>query len=235
MPKKENVRKMFDSIAGDYDRLNHILSLDVDKSWRKKAVKEIVGGSGAPLRILDMACGTGDFAMAIARDAVPGSRITGADISEGMLAGGRKKVEAAGLCDMISLEAGDCEHLDFPDGSFDRVSIAFGIRNFEHIDKGLKEMFRVLKKGGRLVVLELSVPQNRVIRWLYSLYFTKVLPVIGGRVSGDMHAYEYLPASVLEFPGPAKFRSMMESAGFTSVRHRAFTFGICRMYTGEKQ
>lgn len=232
MPKKENVRKMFDSIAGDYDRLNHILSLDVDKSWRKKAVKEIVGGSGAPLRILDMACGTGDFAMAIARDAVPGSRITGADISEGMLAGGRKKVEAAGLCDMISLEAGDCEHLDFPDGSFDRVSIAFGIRNFEHIDKGLSEMYRILRPGGKAVILELSVPGNPVLLAAYKLYFLHLLPVIGGLVSGDKGAYRYLPASVLGFPAPEKFKGMMREAGFSDVRATAMTFGICRMFTG---
>ena len=232
MPKKENVRKMFDSIAGDYDRLNHILSLDVDKSWRKKAVKEIVGGSGTPLRILDMACGTGDFAMAIARDAVPGSRITGADISEGMLAGGRKKVEAAGLCDMISLEAGDCEHLDFPDGSFDRVSIAFGIRNFEHIDKGLSEMYRILRPGGKAVILELSVPGNPVLLAAYKLYFLHLLPVIGGLVSGDKDAYRYLPASVLGFPAPEKFKGMMREAGFSDVRATAMTFGICRMFTG---
>lgn len=232
MPKKENVRKMFDSIAGDYDRLNHILSLDVDKSWRKKAVKEIVGGSGAPLRILDMACGTGDFAMAIARDAVPGSRITGADISEGMLAGGRKKVEAAGLCDMISLEAGDCEHLDFSDGSFDRVSIAFGIRNFEHIDKGLSEMYRILRPGGKAVILELSVPGNPVLLAAYKLYFLHLLPVIGGLVSGDKDAYRYLPASVLGFPAPEKFKGMMREAGFSDVRATAMTFGICRMFTG---
>ena len=232
MPKKENVRKMFDSIAGDYDRLNHILSLDVDKSWRKKAVKEIVGGSGAPLRILDMACGTGDFSMAIARDAVPGSRITGADISEGMLAGGRKKVEAAGLCDMISLEAGDCEHLDFPDGSFDRVSIAFGIRNFEHIDKGLSEMYRILRPGGKAVILELSVPGNPALRAAYKLYFLHLLPVIGGLVSGDKDAYRYLPASVLGFPAPEKFKGMMREAGFSDVRATAMTFGICRMFTG---
>ena len=232
MPKKENVRKMFDSIAGDYDRLNHILSLDVDKSWRKKAVKEIVGGSGDPLRILDMACGTGDFSMAIARDAVPGSRITGADISEGMLAGGRKKVEAAGLCDMISLEAGDCEHLDFPDGSFDRVSIAFGIRNFEHIDKGLSEMYRILRPGGKAVILELSVPGNPVLLAAYKLYFLHLLPVIGGLVSGDKDAYRYLPASVLGFPAPEKFKGMMREAGFSDVRATAMTFGICRMFTG---
>ena len=232
MPKKENVRKMFDSIAGDYDRLNHILSLDVDKSWRKKAVKEIVGGSGAPLRILDMACGTGDFAMAIARDAVPGSRITGADISEGMLAEGRKKVGAAGLCDMTSLEAGDCEHLDFPDGSFDRVSIAFGIRNFEHIDKGLSEVYRILRPGGKAVILELSVPGNPVLLAAYKLYFLHLLPVIGGLVSGDKDAYRYLPASVLGFPAPEKFKGMMREAGFSDVRATAMTFGICRMFTG---
>ena len=234
MPRKEGIRQMFDNIAPEYDRLNHILSLDIDRIWRRRAVRKIADAS-SPLNILDVACGTGDFAVAIARKAAAGSHITGLDLSEGMLAIGREKIFKAGLASTVSLEQGDSEDIPYGEGCFDRVSVAFGVRNFEHIDKGLKEMFRVLKKGGRLVVLELSVPQNRVIRWLYSLYFTKVLPVIGGRVSGDIHAYEYLPASVLEFPGPAKFRSMLESAGFTSVRHRAFTFGICRMYTGEKQ
>lgn len=224
---------MFDSIAGNYDRLNHILSLDIDKSWRKKAVREIVV-KDTPLKILDVASGTGDFAMAIARDSAPGSLITGTDISEGMLAIGREKVKAAGLDDRIRLEYGDCEQLEYPAGSFDRVSVAFGVRNFEHLEKGLSEMCRVLKPGGKSVILELSVPGNPILKSVYKLYFLHILPLIGGLVSGDRAAYRYLPASVLKFPSPEKVCSMMRSAGFSEVRTKALTFGICRMFIGIK-
>lgn len=224
---------MFDSIAGNYDRLNHILSLDIDKSWRKKAVREIVV-KDVPLKILDVASGTGDFAMAIARDSAPGSLITGTDISEGMLAIGREKVKAAGLDDRIRLEYGDCEQLEYPSGSFDRVSVAFGVRNFEHLEKGLSEMCRVLKPRGKSVILELSVPGNPILKSVYKLYFLHILPMIGGLVSGDRAAYRYLPASVLKFPSPEKVCSMMRSAGFSEVRTKALTFGICRMFVGIK-
>ena len=224
---------MFDSIAGNYDRLNHILSLDIDKSWRKKAVREIVV-KDTPLKILDVASGTGDFAMAIARDSAPGSLITGTDISEGMLAIGREKVKTAGLNDRIRLEYGDCEQLEYPAGSFDRVSVAFGVRNFEHLEKGLSEMCRILKPGGKSVILELSVPGNPILKSVYKLYFLHILPLIGGLVSGDRAAYRYLPASVLKFPSPEKVCSMMRSAGFSEVRAKALTFGICRMFVGIK-
>ena len=224
---------MFDSIAGNYDRLNHILSLDIDKSWRKKAVREIVV-KDTPLKILDVASGTGDFAMAIARDSAPGSLITGTDISEGMLAIGREKVKTAGLNDRIRLEYGDCEQLEYPAGSFDRVSVAFGVRNFEHLEKGLSEMCRILKPGGKSVILELSVPGNPILKSVYKLYFLHILPLIGGLVSGDRATYRYLPASVLKFPSPEKVCSMMRSAGFSEVRTKALTFGICRMFVGIK-
>ena len=224
---------MFDSIAGNYDRLNHILSLDIDKSWRKKAVREIVV-KDTPLKILDVASGTGDFAMAIARDSAPGSLITGTDISEGMLAIGREKVKTAGLNDRIRLEYGDCEQLEYPAGSFGRVSVAFGVRNFEHLEKGLSEMCRILKPGGKSVILELSVPGNPILKSVYKLYFLHILPLIGGLVSGDRAAYRYLPASVLKFPSPEKVCSMMRSAGFSEVRTKALTFGICRMFVGIK-
>lgn len=222
---------MFDSIAVNYDRLNHILSMGIDNTWRKKAVREIVGG-GEVLEILDVACGTGDFAIGIARAAAPGSRITGADISEKMLEIGRGKVCEAGLADIIRMEYGDCERLEYPDGSFDRVSAAFGVRNFENLEKGLSEMLRVLKPGGKLVILELSVPENPVIQFVYKIYFLHVLPAIGGIVSGDKSAYRYLPASVLKFPKPENFCRMMRAAGFREVDCRTMTFGICRMFTG---
>lgn len=232
MPAKEKIESMFDSIAGDYDKLNHIMSLDVDKSWRKRALKEIVDGSG-PLEVLDLACGTGDFSITIAKtsDEV---KVTGVDLSEGMLAVMADKVERQGLGGRIFFEQGDGENLRFTDGTFDRVTIAFGIRNFEDRLKGLREMFRVLKPGGRLVLLELSRPENKVIRWLYDIYFLRIMPVIGGKVSGDKAAYAYLPASVKTFPGKKEFSAMMAQAGFNNVRHKAFSLGICRMYTGDK-
>lgn len=223
---------MFDSIADDYDALNHILSLDVDKIWRKKALKQIVDAP-APIQVLDLACGTGDFSIAIAKAFTEG-HVTGVDLSEGMLAVMREKVAKAGLNEMISIEEGDGENLRFPDNTFDRVTIAFGIRNFEDRPKGLREMLRVLKPGGRLVILELSRPENKVIRWFYDLYFLHILPKIGGKVSGDKAAYAYLPASVAAFPGKKEFTATMREAGFRTVTHKAFTLGICRMYTGEK-
>lgn len=236
MPKTENVRQMFDAIAPDYDRLNHIMSMNVDKGWRRKALRRIVDTAG-PLEVLDLACGTGDFSLAIARRMVRcgvSGHVAGVDLSEGMLAVMREKVAAAGLSERISVAQGDGERLPFPDGSFDRVTIAFGIRNFEHRETGLREMLRVLRPGGRLVILELSVPENPIIRWFYNLYFLHILPWIGGRVSGDRAAYNYLPASVLKFPGRKAFLQTLRDCGFSAVSHKAFTLGICRMYTGEK-
>lgn len=147
------------------------------------------------------------------------------------MAVGRDKIRKAGVS--AELYVADCEALPYEDNTFDRVSVGFGVRNFEHLDVGLKEMFRVLKPGGRLVILELSVPSDPVIRWFYKLYFLKILPAIGGLVSGDRGAYEYLPASVLRFPSPEKFIQMLKSAGFDAVEHTPFTFGICRMYVAE--
>lgn len=231
MAKKEGIRKLFDNIAPDYDKLNHILSLNIDKGWRKKAVKVIVD-TEEPLQILDVACGTGDFTIEIAQKAAPGSRVSGIDLSEGMMKIGREKILAAGVqADMVQ---GDCEDLPYQEGTFDRISVGFGVRNFEHLETGLKEMQRVLKKGGKLVILELSVPKNPIFRWCYKLYFLKVLPAIGGWISGDRGAYEYLPASVLRFPAPDKFIPIMYEAGFENVLHKPLTFGICRMYTGIK-
>jgi demethylmenaquinone methyltransferase/2-methoxy-6-polyprenyl-1,4-benzoquinol methylase len=231
MPKKEKVQEMFDNIAPTYDKLNHVLSMNVDKLWRRHALKEIVDGSAQ--RILDVACGTGDSTVSIAQAAGEGSTVTGVDISEGMMALVRGKAEKAGVADRIDLEVADGEALPYADGTFDRVTCAFGIRNFEHKEKGLTEFQRVLKPGGKTVILELSVPQNRVVRWAYDLYFTHLLPAIGGAVSGDKAAYRYLPASVHHFPAPQDFCRMMEEAGFRDVRCRTFTFGLCRMFVGE--
>lgn len=231
MAKKEKIEKLFDNIALDYDRLNHILSLNIDKGWRHKAVREIIDCK-EPLKVLDVACGTGDFTIEIAKKAAKGSKITGIDLSEGMMSVGREKIAAAKV--EAILEQGDCEALTYADETFDRIAVGFGVRNFEHLSLGLKEMFRVIKKGGKLVILELSVPSNAFIRWCYKLYFLKILPAIGGWISGDRSAYEYLPASVLHFPAPDKFIPMLKEAGFTEVEHRALTFGICRMYICKK-
>ncbi len=231
MAKKEGIRKLFDNIAPDYDRLNHILSLNIDKGWRRKAVREITDVP-EPLNILDVACGTGDFTIEIARRAAEGSRITGIDLSEGMMKIGREKIREAGV--MAEMVQGDCEALPYDENTFDRISVGFGVRNFEHLDTGLKEMCRTLKPGGKLVVLELSVPSDSFVRWCYKLYFLKILPIVGGWISGDRGAYEYLPASVLRFPAPEKFMEMMRQAGFNGLTHKSFTLGICRMYVGMK-
>ena len=232
MPKKEKIQQMFDGIAPSYDRLNHLMSLGVDKRWRRRALKEVVDGSTQ--QILDVACGTGDSTIAIAKAAGSGSRVTGVDISEGMMALVMEKAAHEGVHDRIRLQVADGENLPFDEGTFHRVTCAFGIRNFENKDKGLQEFLRVLKPGGKTVILELSVPQNRFARWCYDLYFLHLLPWIGGRVSGNKEAYRYLPASVHAFPSPSAFSAMMEGAGFRSVRCRTFTFGLCRLYVGEK-
>lgn len=228
MAKKEFVKSMFNDIAPSYDKLNHILSLNVDKSWRKKAVRRICATK--PLHVLDIACGTGDFAIELAQSQVP--KVTGIDISEGMLEVGRQKVQALGLD--IELKVDDSEHLSFPSDMFDAVSVAFGVRNFEHLQQGLNEMYRVLKSDGMLCIVELSMPQNPVLLWLYKLYFLRVLPVIGGLLSGKRKAYQYLPASVLHFPKPDKVCEMLREAGFKQVESEAFTFGLCRMFVGRK-
>ena len=231
MAKKEGIRKLFDNIAPDYDKLNHILSMNIDKGWRKKAVKELID-TPAPLRILDVACGTGDFTIALAQSAAAGSNVVGIDLSEGMMKIVREKIAHANV--HAQLVQGDSEALPYEDNRFDRISVGFGVRNFEHLGVGLQEMHRVLSPKGKVVILELSVPSNAFIRWAYKLYFLKILPAIGGRISGDRSAYEYLPASVLRFPAPDKFMDIMRAAGYTDVHHRSLTFGICRMYIGRK-
>lgn len=232
MPKKEKIQAMFDGIAPSYDKLNHVMSLNVDKLWRKHALREIVDGS--PQQILDVACGTGDSTIAIAAAAGSGSRVIGADISEGMMALVMEKAAHEGVHDRIRLQVADGENLPYEEGTFHRVTCAFGIRNFEHKEKGLLEFYRVLKPGGKVVILELSVPRNKTVRWFYDLYFMHILPWIGGLISGNRAAYEYLPASVHAFPSPQVFCTMLADAGFSRVRHKSLTFGLCRMYVGEK-
>jgi len=228
MAKKTFVVKMFNDIAPTYDKLNHLLSLNIDKGWRKKAVREIA--SHHPKEVLDIACGTGDFAIELAKAGIP--HIYGADISEGMLEIGRKKVAELGYD--ISMKVDDCEALSFETNSLDAVSVAFGVRNFEHIPVGLTEMNRVLRSGGEICVLELSVPLNPILLFGYKLYFMHILPFFGGLVSGNKEAYKYLPTSVLNFPKPDVFCEMLRNAGFEKVEARSFSFGLCRMFTGFK-
>ncbi len=256
MPKKENIEALFDNIAPSYDKLNHILSLNIDKTWRRRAVREILGGRGSqrghngattgdvpqngtsPLRVLDVACGTGDMAIEIARQMRKSrteGHVTGVDLSENMMSVGREKISKTGFSDLTVLQQGDCEELNYADGGFDRVTAAFGVRNFEHIDVGVGEMHRVLSAGGKVVILELSIPRNKLAASLYRVYFEHILPWIGKIVSGDKPAYKYLPASVLNFPAPEKFCEMLRSAGFTEVRHKSLSLGICQMYVGYKR
>ncbi len=229
-----STESIFDSIAPDYDRLNHLLSLGTDRIWRHRSLKWVVDRY-AEQKILDIACGTGDFSIAIAGKSHPDTSVTGLDLSEGMLAVMRNKVVEAGLDAKISAMQGNCEKMPFPDDSFDVATIAFGIRNFQNRDTALKEILRVLKPGGRLVILELSVPSNSLLRYLYNLYFSGVLPLVGGRISGNRAAYRYLPASVLKFPGKNEWIGIMERNGFSEVFHKSFTLGICRMYSGKKE
>ena len=231
MAKKEGIRRLFNSIASDYDRLNHILSLNIDKGWRRMAVKEIAD-KDSPVKVLDVACGTGDFTIEIAKKVSAGSEVIGVDISEGMMEIGKEKMLKAGVT--AEMTVADCEALPYDQNTFDRIAVGFGVRNFEHLDLGLREMCRVLKPDGKLVILELSLPSNRLVRGCYMLYFQKILPMVGGFLSGDRGAYEYLRTSVLRFPAPDKFIEMLKSAGFEQVEHRPLTFGICRMYICHK-
>ena len=240
MAEKNYVRSMFNNIAPTYDKLNHILSLNIDKIWRRKAVKRIVKNlrnsetenlKTPNSQVLDMACGTADSTIALAKAGVP--RVTGVDISEGMLKVGEKKIDKLNLNSVISLKVEDCENLSFEDNTFDAAFIAFGIRNFEDKKKGLKELHRILKPKGLLLILELSVPQNRILLSLYKLYFLHILPFIGKKISGDNKAYTYLPQSVMNFPKPKDFLQTMEECGFNDVRQKALTFGLCRIYEGK--
>ncbi len=230
MAKKSYIIRLFDDIAPTYDKLNHILSLNIDKSWRSKSVKQIMTTN--PKVVLDIACGTGDFTIELAQKGV--EKVIGVDISEGMMKIGLQKVEDAGLSDRITMHVDDSESLSLADNSVDAVSVAFGVRNFEHLQIGLNEMNRVIRSGGTVNVLELSVPSNPVLLWGYKLYFLHILPFFGGMISGNKDAYKYLPASVLNFPKPAVFLSMLEAAGFKDCRQRSFTFGLCRLFTGVK-
>lgn len=230
--KKEQVEQMFDNIAPTYDKLNHIMSLNIDRIWRRRVMR-IVRRAKAH-KIMDVATGTGDLAIAMAKR-VDRTQIIGIDLSEEMLAVARRKVEKQGLEERIMLAKGDAENLDMvTTESVDAATVAFGVRNFENIERGLGEIYRTLKPGGKLVVLEFSMPKNRLVRWVYSQYAHRLLPCIGGMISKDKQAYTYLPDSVEEFPAPERFAEILRGVGFKSVKTRSQSFGIAYIYDATK-
>ncbi len=228
--KKSQVAQMFNSIAHRYDFLNHFLSAGIDHYWRRRAVDELLASK--PRRILDVATGTADLAIAALR-ADP-EHITGVDISEGMLSVGRQKLTERHLTDRITLLQGDSEALDFPDNSFDAIMAAYGVRNFENLDRGLAEMYRVLRPGGKLVVLEFSKPRAFPMKQLYNGYFKFVLPTVGKLISQDRAAYSYLPESVQAFPDGEGFLQHLRQVGFETPKWKSLTFGISSIYTASK-
>ena len=230
MAKKEVVEGIFNDIAPRYDLLNHLLSMNIDKGWRKKAMKYI--GEQEKECLLDAACGTGDFSIAAYRAGV--KQVTGIDISANMVEVGRKKVSEMGLEQVISLQHGDSEQMEFPDHSFDVVTVAFGVRNFEHLELGLREMQRVLRPGGKVIILEFSMPEHFPMKQLYRFYFRHILPSIGGWISGNKGAYTYLPESVMKFPQGRHFLDILEKCGFEKSIQRKLSFGIASLYVGRK-
>ena len=230
LSKKAQVADMFNNIAGRYDFLNHFLSMGIDKGWRKKAIAE--AAIMKPRAILDVATGTGD--MAIAAAALQPGRITGIDIADQMLDVGRKKVAALQLQQLITLQTGDSELMPFKTGEFDVVMCAYGVRNFEHLEKGLAEMCRVMMPGGKVVILEFSHPSHFPVKQLYKFYFRYILPTLGKLLSKHSRAYTYLPESVMAFPEGKRFCDILTQCGFKDAKARPLTFGITTLYTAFK-
>lgn len=230
MAKKELVKDIFNDIAPKYDLLNHLLSMNIDKGWRRKAMKCLTEKERGCL--LDVACGTGDFSIAAHRAGV--RHVTGIDISENMVAIGQKKIQDAGLTGEIDLRTGDSEKMDFADATFDAVTVAFGVRNFEHLTLGLQEMQRVLKPGGKVIILEFSMPEHFPMKQIYKFYFRYILPIVGGWISGNKGAYTYLPESVMKFPQGRKFLDIMAACGFVGATQKKLSFGIASLYIATK-
>lgn len=229
--KTEQVRDMFDSIAPAYDLMNRLMSFGLHRRWLARAVKEVAVAS--PSAVLDVATGTADVAVAIARR-IPGACVTGVDLSLGMIEVGRGKVAKAGLGDRISLTQGDCMALSMPDNSFDAVTVAYGVRNFERLADGYREMLRVLRPGGKLTVIELSTPRHWLVKPFYRFYTRCVIPIVGRLVSKDIRAYSYLPESIAAVPQGADMCRLMSDCGFESPRSRSLTLGTCSIYTAMK-
>lgn len=231
LAKKEQVANMFNSIAVKYDFLNRFLSGGIDLLWRKKAIKKLKPVE--PQLILDVATGTADVAL-MTYELLHPQKIIGIDISTGMLELGRKKIEAKGLNNVIELQTGDSEHIQFPDNYFDAITVAFGVRNFENLAKGLKEMLRVLRPGGKLVVLEFSKPKKGLFSIFYQFYLSKMAPGVVQIFSSNKKAYQYLNNSVQAFPEGQTFLNVMNEAGFTQTQLQSLSLGICTIYCGIK-
>lgn len=231
MAKKEDIKDIFNDIAPKYDLLNHLLSLNIDKRWRRKAMKYIAETEKG--RLLDVACGTGDFSVAARKVGV--KQVNGIDISSNMVEVGRRKVKELGLEQSVDLQVGDSEQMSFADSTFDVVTVAFGVRNFEHLEIGLKEMNRVLRPGGKVIILEFSTPEYFPMRQLYLFYFRHILPIIGGWISGNKGAYNYLPASVMRFPQGETFLRILKNCGFVSPIQQKLTGGIASIYVARKE
>ena len=228
--KKEQVADMFDNISRRYDLLNHTLSLGIDILWRKKAIRLLK--PFAPQTVLDIATGTGDFAVEAVK--LKPKKIIGVDISEGMLEVGREKMAQKSLVDLIELIYGDAENLSFEDNKFDVITVAFGVRNFENLKKGLSEMFRVTSEGGHVMIIEFSKPGKFPVKQLYNFYFNTILPKIGKLVSKDNAAYQYLPESVAAFPDGPAFLKILNEVGYKEAKCIPLTFGISSIYWARK-
>lgn len=229
--KNEQVRDMFDSIAPAYDLMNRMMTFGIDRRWRRRCVDTVARSH--PDRILDLATGTGDLAVELA-EKMPHALVTGADLSEGMIHIGQEKVAVKGLKTRVTFIVADALSLPFDDNAFDAVTIAFGVRNFENLDKGYAEMLRVLRPGGRLMVLELTPPSSRLVKPFYKLYTRRIIPLVGRLVSKDTRAYSYLPESVAAVPARDDMTRIMASVGFADCRWDSLTFGVATIYTAVK-
>lgn len=230
LSKKQQVEQMFDNISGKYDLLNRILSMGIDVSWRKKVVKSVK--KEKPKSILDIATGTGDLAIAMAK--ATDAKITGFDLSAGMLEVGKVKVKDENLQDQIEMIQGDAENMPFEDNSFDVITVSFGVRNFENLEKGLNEIYRVLKPGGKLIILEFSQPESFPMKQLYGFYSRSILPRIGKKISKDQSAYTYLPDSVQAFPYGNEMKKILKKSNFVNPYDKKLTFGIASIYESKK-
>ena len=227
--EKQHIGQLFDRIAGTYDGLNHVLSLNIDKRWRRRAIRMLAPAE----QVLDVAIGTADLTIEILRQG-KAQHVTGIDLSRGMMAIGEQKVAKRGYAPQVQFDYGSAQQMPYADASFDTVTCAYGVRNFANMDEGLSEMYRVLRTGGELIVLEFSYPTNPVIRWGYDLYFTHILPFIGNLFSRDKGAYSYLNRSVKNFPYGEAFCQHLRKAGFTQIKATPLTFGISTIYTAVK-
>lgn len=229
--KKEEVAEMFNNISKKYDFLNHFLSLGIDKLWRKKAVKELK--EIQPQRILDIATGTGDFALALLK--LNPKEVIGVDISQGMLDVGIEKMKKKGVDHIVKMKIGDSENLPFDDASFDALTVGFGVRNYENLEQGLTDMLRVLRPGGKAIILEFSKPKAFPMKQMFGFYSKKIIPFIGKNISKDERAYAYLPESVEAFPEGKNFTAILEKVGYTKVDAKPVSGGIATIYSGVKK